>query len=222
MLKIIKIKENPLDWIEFDGTLARAFPVKAIKDETYLDISEKDIFELSDNFNKSLKNSPFENTGLLANGKIITFKSEPNYKGDFSKLSDVIVKNEVNQEFYIDENSLNLWKYLKGAKKIKRRTKSGYEYSFSEGSMAFPDSLDNPSRTIITGEGGKSPSRFKHIIKTIKGYRRLTPVELERLNGFPDNHTKLKGITNAKRAFFMGNALVCGVVEKIGESLVDN
>ncbi len=220
--EFIKIKENPLDWIEFDGTLARAFPVKAIKDETYLDISEKDIFELSDNFNKSLKNSPFENTGLLANGKIITFKSEPNYKGDFSKLSDVIVKNEVNQEFYIDENSLNLWKYLKGAKKIKRRTKSGYEYSFSEGSMAFPDSLDNPSRTIITGEGGKSPSRFKHIIKTIKGYRRLTPVELERLNGFPDNHTKLKGITNAKRAFFMGNALVCGVVEKIGESLVDN
>jgi DNA (cytosine-5)-methyltransferase 1 len=36
---------------------------------------------------------------------------------------------------------------------------------------------------------------------------------------FPDNHTKLEGITNTKRAFFMGNALVVGVVEKIGLSL---
>ena len=37
---------------------------------------------------------------------------------------------------------------------------------------------------------------------------------------FPDNHTKLEGITDTKRAFFMGNALVVGVVEKIGKSLI--
>ena len=85
--------------------------------------------------------------------------------------------------------------------------------------MIFPDQLDNPSRTIITGEGGKSPSRFKHVIETDKGRRRLTPIELERLNGFPDNHTKLDGITNNKRAFFMGNALVCGVIKEIGKNL---
>ena len=36
---------------------------------------------------------------------------------------------------------------------------------------------------------------------------------------FPDDHTKLEGITDAKRAFFMGNALVVGVVKKIGKSL---
>jgi len=47
----------------------------------------------------------------------------------------------------------------------------------------------------------------------------LTPIELERLNMFPDNHTKLEGITDTKRAFFMGNALVVGVIEKIGEEL---
>jgi DNA (cytosine-5)-methyltransferase 1 len=87
--------------------------------------------------------------------------------------------------------------------------------------MVFPDSLDRPSRTIITGEGGKSPSRFKHVIKTTKGYRRLSPVELERLNMFPDNHTKLDGITDTKRALFMGNALVFGVIEKIGRVLIE-
>ena len=85
--------------------------------------------------------------------------------------------------------------------------------------MIFPDNLENASRTIITGEGGSSPSRFKHVIKTKNGLRRLTPIELERLNGFPDDHTKLEGITDTKRAFFMGNALVCGVVEKIGKEL---
>ena len=34
-----------------------------------------------------------------------------------------------------------------------------------------------------------------------------------------DAHTKLEGITDAKRAFFMGNALVVGIVEKIGNAL---
>ena len=85
--------------------------------------------------------------------------------------------------------------------------------------MVFPDALDQPSRTIITGEGGKSPSRFKHVVQTSKGLRRLLPVELERLNMFPDDHTKLEGISDAKRAFFMGNALVVGIVEKLGVSL---
>ena len=85
--------------------------------------------------------------------------------------------------------------------------------------MIFPDSLKSPSRTIITGEGGSTPSRFKHVVKTESGrFRRLTPLELERLNMFPDNHTE--GCTDIKRAFLMGNALVTGVVEQIGKSLV--
>ena len=85
--------------------------------------------------------------------------------------------------------------------------------------MIFPDALDNASRTIITGEGGRSASRFKHVIDSSRGLRRLTPIELERLNMFPDNHTKLDGISDTKRAFFMGNALVVGVIEKIGKEL---
>ena len=87
--------------------------------------------------------------------------------------------------------------------------------------MAFPDLLTNPSRTILTGEGGTTPSRFKHIIQTKNGYRRLTPVELERLNGFPDNWTQNfnngKIVSDGKRAFFMGNALVIGLIERVGK-----
>jgi DNA (cytosine-5)-methyltransferase 1 len=91
--------------------------------------------------------------------------------------------------------------------------------------MAFPDLLTNPSRTILTGEGGTSPSRFKHIIKTRKGYRRLTPVELERLNGFPDNWTSVgvdgEPISDVRRAFFMGNALVVGLIQRVGTVLAE-
>jgi DNA (cytosine-5)-methyltransferase 1 len=86
--------------------------------------------------------------------------------------------------------------------------------------MIFPDSLDSPSRTIVTGEGGSGPSRFKHVIKTKSGkLRRLTPLELERLNMFPDNHTK--EATDIQRAFLMGNALVVGLIEKVGKNLIN-
>ena len=87
--------------------------------------------------------------------------------------------------------------------------------------MAFPDQLSNPSRTILTGEGGTTPSRFKHIIKIRDRWRRLTPIELERLNGFPDDWTRFNQheriISDGKRAFFMGNALVIGLIEKVGK-----
>ncbi len=87
--------------------------------------------------------------------------------------------------------------------------------------MEFPDNLDRPSRTIITSEGGKSPDRCRHVIIDQTGrYRRLIPLELERLNMFPDNHTLLEGVSNSKRAFLMGNALVTGIVTKVGEELV--
>jgi DNA (cytosine-5)-methyltransferase 1 len=87
--------------------------------------------------------------------------------------------------------------------------------------MAYPDSLDKPSRTILTGEGGNTPSRFKHIIKIGTKHRRLLPIELERLNGFPDNWTSTgaegENISDVRRAFFMGNALVVGLIEKVGK-----
>jgi len=152
----------------------------------------------------------------MINGLVTTLKTRPNYFGNFMILKDLIQNSDVRPEFYIDKSDLDKWIYLKGPKKEMRTNAQGFEYNYSEGGMVFPDSLDKPSRTIITGEGGKSPSRFKHVIQTPKGYRRLSPIELERLNMFPDDHTKLEGVSDTKRAFFMGNALVVGVIEKIG------
>ena len=206
-------------WMESQGSIAKSFPIKNISEFNEINISNHDIQFISDNFNVEKKNSPFENCGCMISGKIITSKVFPNYDGKFLKLKDILIKDEIDKEFFIEKGDIDKWNYLKGSKKEIRKSKEGFEYNYSEGGMIFPDDINNSSRTIITGEGGNSPSRFKHVIQTSKGLRRLTPIELERLNGFPDNHTKMEGISNTKRAFFMGNALICGVVEKIGDGL---
>jgi len=133
----------------------------------------------------------------------------------------LIKEKDVPDEYFIKSADLETWKYLKGAKREPRSSKGGFEYLYSEGSMTYPDKLDKPSRTIITAEGGSSPSRFKHVVKTTTGrLRRLTPIELERLCQFPDNHTGIDGMPDVRRAFFMGNALVVGVIKDMGRALL--
>lgn len=211
---------TPTEWILEEGTMAEAFPVTSGNTIFTTEFKLKgDVVSISKKFNKGGTTGLFENTGVMINGLVTTLKTKPSYEGKFTILRDLIQKEEVTSEFYIDKNNLDKWMYLKGPKKEMRTNAEGFEYNYSEGGMIFPDSLDKPSRTIITGEGGKSPSRFKHVIQTPKGYRRLSSVELERLNMFPDNHTKLEGMSGTKRAFFMGNALVVGVIEKIGIAL---
>ncbi len=210
------------EWIVSDGTLASSLPVtvenKFFPSEFNL---TGDMVSISDNFNKGGKSGIFENSGLMINGKITTIKTYPNYYGDYTVLGDIIQSSDISNDFYINKQDIDKWNYLKGPKKEMRKNSEGFEYHYSEGGMIFPDPLDKPSRTIITGEGGASASRFKHVIQTSSGLRRLSPIELERLNMFPDNHTQLEGITDTKRAFFMGNALVVGIIEKIGLALTE-
>jgi len=217
--KTIKDLNNPQEWISSEGILANAFKIKPeIETKTFL--LEGDLPTISENFNKGLKISPFENCGIMIDRKVLTQKVKPHYHGKFTLLKDIILpEKEVSKEFFIDEESLEKWEYLKGSKNEERiNKKNGFKYKYTEGSMAFPDSLDSPSRTIVTGEGGSSPSRFKHVIKTDSGkLRRLTPLELERLNMFPDNHTQ--EASDIQRAFLMGNALVVGLIERIGKIL---
>ena len=213
--------ENAQQWLLHEGVMATAFPFEAKGKEMEFTI-ESDIKSVSDNFNKAKKDSPFEDAGIMINHKVYTIKSSPCYAGDVKQtLGDILVDEQfVPEEFFISDEDLPKWQYEKGAKKINRVSKEGFEYVFSEGGMAFPDNLYKPSRTMITGEGGTAPSRFKHVVLTPSGrYRRLIPIELERLNMFPDNHTLHAEVSDGRRAFLMGNALVCGVVQEVGKSL---
>lgn len=209
------------DWVEFDGVMAKAFEFRP-KNGTVSDFNiEGSIKEVSDSFNKGKKVSPFGNAGMMIDRHVYSLDADPVYDGPRQTLGGNLVdENLVPEDFFISKEELPKWEYEKGAKKIERVSKEGFKYTFSEGGMAFPDYLDQPSRTIITGEGGTAPSRFKHVVKTKSGrYRRLLPIELERMNMFPDNHTLHPEVSDGRRAFLMGNALVCGIVEQIGKSL---
>ena len=215
-------KSTPESVIAKTGILARALPIEKLTENLQKIDLDQEADEISAKFNKGQEKSPFLNSGFFIDGIAYTVKSQAKLSPNPVVLGDILQPDsQVADEYWVEEKRLKEWKYLKGAKSIERTHKgSGVTYNYAEGKMAFPDLLANPSRTILTGEGGTTPSRFKHIIKTKNGYRRLTPIELERLNGFPDDWSLVgdtgKNVSDAKRAFFMGNALVIGLIEKVG------
>ena len=213
---------NVSSWIHKEGLFAKQFKVQQpeslfLTEDMELD---SDLKKVSEKFNLENKNKIFKNAGVMIDGKVTTTQIAPVFKGKQIRLKDVLQEEKVSEEFYISDEDLVRWKIEKGAKS-KIRTKDGFTYEWKEGAISFPDNLDKPSRTIITSEGGKSPARIKHVVETKYGKRRLTPIELERLNMFPDDHTLLEGVSNNLRAFLMGNALVIGIVTKIGREIVN-
>lgn len=206
------------------GVFAKAFPAHATGEGSSSFTLDGDLADITEGFNKGggSGKSPFSNAGLMVGRRVFTMAVEAEHEGTSVTLGDLLLpEKEVPPEFFIPAGRLKEWAYLKGGKKEKRTNKAnGFAYNYSEGAMAFPDPLDKAARTIITGEGGKAPSRFKHVVRTRSGrLRRLTPVELERLNMFPDGHTQ--GATDGRRAFLMGNALVTGVIERMGKELME-
>ena len=215
---------GPISWLSEDGVLARGLPLEptAASDIDPPDLKlEGDLKELTDSFGVGNVITPFQAGGVMWRRAVWTQPVKATYAGTRQTLRDVIQPDEaVPESFFIPIEQLSRWIYLKGPKDIPRIAKNGHEYMYSEGGIAFPDPIDQPSRTILTGEGGVTPSRFKHVIETDSGHlRRLTPLELERLNGFPDNWTDT-GMSNGRRAFMMGNALVVGLVDAVGTGLL--
>lgn len=171
-----------------------------------------DLVDFSDNFK-----AEFENTGFMLNGRVYTATTTP-YPHKQKTLADIVESNGVDKKYFLG-NDLVKWQYMKGAKRIERTAKNGHTYTFSEGPIAFPDPLDRPSRTMLTSES--STNRSTHIIADpITGKLRfLTPVECERLNGFPDNWTDT-GMPEKFRYFCMGNALVVPLITRMGKQLI--
>ena len=207
---------DPAGWILRDGVLAKAFPVKEktaeLEGQPIKGIDD-DLADVSRSFS-----AEFCNAGVMVAGAFYTTGVTPDYDGHQTTLGDVLV-SDAPGSYYLKDEDMDRWEYLKGAKDEPRQTRNGYWYRYTEGPLAFPDPLDRPSRTVITSEGGPAPSRTKHVVRDpwTGRLRRLTPVELERLDGFPDNHTA--GESDTKRAFFCGNALIVGVIERIANSL---
>lgn len=203
--------------VYFEGIFAKRFHVKRDKDlnkinETEIVISN-DIQDVSDNFKYN-----FENTGIMINGKVYTAKTEHGTPVQEQVVLGDILEENVSSKYYINQEDMPKWEYMKGPKAIPRKSKDGHEYMFREGGIAFPDPLDKPARTMLTSEASKN--RSTHIIQdpTTGRLRKLTPLECERINGFPDNWTNT-GLTDSNRYFCMGNALVVSVVKELADEI---
>ena len=205
------------------GVMATALPARAVGGSEAFSVFA-DPYENTERFGVGRKTSPFQNAGAMQGCKVVTAKVEATYDGPRAVLGDVLVASgEVPNKFYVDEEKLAKWRYFKGGKSEPRvNKKTGHEYRYAEGAMAFPDPVDAPARTILTSEGGGAASRSKHIVAAPDGrFRRLVPDELDQLQGFPKGWTDT-GMTDINRAFCMGNALVVGIPHLIGQVIASS
>lgn len=197
--------------------LAKAFPL-ASHSRTYTD-SWIDVLEYPDIPEVSTRHKVYlYNAGVMMNGRIYSVDVQPCHE-DPTPIKEILEQASVDEWYFLREEDIPKWIYAKGAKNELRRRKDGSEYWFSEGAVRFPEPLDMPSRTMLTSE--TQVGRTSHVVADITTgrLRTLTPIECERLNGFPDNWTDT-GMPEKMRYFCMGNALVVPLVTRIGRSLL--
>lgn len=200
------------------GFFARAFPVRqeaalSLADRVPDAMLPRSLQKVSDSFAFH-----FLHSGIATEGRVWTYKPHP--QGEPVATLASILDRDVAEEYFVPDADVPKWKYLKGAKAESREAANGHRYHYTEGAIPFPDRLDQPARTILTHEGARAPSRFNHLVldPQVGRYRRLTPEEAEKLNGFPAGWTR--GMPERRRFFVMGNALVVGLVRRMGENLV--
>lgn len=194
-----------------EGLMAKAFPVEDLENITD-SILDSDVVSVSDHFKFDFKRG-----GYMTNGKIYTANIKEK-KEEPTLLREILVSNADEKYFITDDERMKKWVYLKGAKKIPRKSKDGHEYVFSEGPIAFPDPWDRPGRTMLTSES--TLNRSTHVVSDPRTgkLRILTPIETERLQGFDDDWTNT-GMPDRMRYFCMGNALVVPMVTRMGKVL---
>ncbi len=216
---IIKKDDDTIsEFIKDMAPLSSTMHNESVSDLTKIDLNTfKKLTELSDKF---FFKKGFKKTGLMIDGKVYMADYVPNCRKE-SVLKDLLVENIEDEKFYLDEEKIERFKIQKkGFREIKKSPK-GYEYKYGMGSMEFPDPIDRPARTIVTSES--TVSRMSHVVSDPGNNRLrvLSPVETERINTFPDDWTKLDGVSNSHRYFTMGNALVVDLIKEIGEEILD-
>lgn len=197
-----------------EGFFATAFPVLDVPYQNRMSTVELplDILEISDEFSFG-----FYTAGLMIDGKIFTAQTQVANERSIPLRNILVDEATIDESFYLTEAVAEKFAYLRGPKKIERTSADGHKYVFSEGGMSLTDDINGPGRTMLTSEG--TTNRSTHIVEVNGRKRFLTPVECERLNGFPDNWTDT--MTKRMRYFCMGNALVVDLIEKMGKTLVE-
>ena len=171
------------------GVLAAALPCELRDPGEYVALGQDDDldpFDVSETFgrderNRPLKVSPFRNAGVMSGGVVWTANVDvpPSSAEGTWTLGDVlqplVTVLDEHPEVVIPDRQLdfsdapvrNSWNYHKGAKREERRKPGGFTYHYTEGAVAFPEPLEKAARTVLTGEGGTSASRFKLVVRQV-------------------------------------------------------
>ena len=208
------------DIISSIGFMQKAFPTEDITDITSVSIPD-DVVQVSDTFQYKFEKAGYMHDGMAYTAKVVEKEEKATTLGE-------ILQSDVDKRYYISIDKLPKWTYLKGSKRIPRKSKDGHEYIYSEGPVAFPDAWDKPGRTMLTSEG--TLNRCSHVVSdpATGNLRIFTPVETERMQGFDDDWTKdtiIGEMPERMRYFCMGNALVVPMITRMGavlDKIIDN
>ncbi|RYG72511.1 DNA (cytosine-5-)-methyltransferase [Lentibacillus lipolyticus] len=212
------------------GFFAKEFPVQPEPSTKHKHIDTElfdDIVDVSDKFVAN-----YRNAGTMMDGHVVSKELIP------VQIHSISLRTILEQAYEIDgpaderyylrhdikrksgRSEYEEMEYLKGPKKIERVSKeTGHKYQYAEGGMAFPEDLDKPGRTMLTSEG--TCNRSSHVVEDLHTgrIRYLTPLECELMNGFEPHWTNT-GMPERTRYFCMGNALVVGLIEKMGNQIL--
>ncbi|EPN3647762.1 DNA (cytosine-5-)-methyltransferase [Enterococcus casseliflavus] len=178
-------------------------------------MNQLELKDFSDNFR--IKRG-FRKTGFMIDGHVYMANYQPVMRPKCT-LRTIIKPNIEDDSLYLSKEQKNKFAELKaGFRKIKI-SKTGHPYKYGMGAIAYPDSLDEPARTMVTSE--HTISRMSHVVRDPGNNKKrlISPEEAELINMFPEGWTKIEGITKTNRYFTMGNALVVGLVTEIGEEI---
>lgn len=83
-------KAVPTDWLESEGTLAKAFPVSFGSATVGSFSIAQDLDVLSKKFGSGKGISPFQSAGIMMDGVVFTGACKPVFKGDTAQLKDFL------------------------------------------------------------------------------------------------------------------------------------
>lgn len=199
--------------IGYDGFFGRCFNVSDVDRPEYTNISPgerygvrgyRTLADLSKDYSFT-----FENAGYMHDGDVWTAKVVPVDHG--AERLRTILEKDADEKYYLTDEQIGKFAYLRGAKSETRRSKDGnHTYKYVEGAMSESDNIDKPARTLLTSEG--TVNRSTHIIRDpqTNRLRFLTPTECERIQEFPTGWTE--GMPDRKRYFVLGNAVITGII----------
>ena len=215
-----RLNEGPEKILTKTGFFATKFPMEKEVPENSMEVysvsCEKygDLTDISDNFS-----GHFYHAGVMRGHDVYTRDYVPMYEECRLPLGKLL-DSDVPDKYYIAEDDLQKWEYMKGAKKIDRKHSDGTHYLYAEGAIPYPDILGRAARTMLTSEGTKNRSSHVVLDEKTQRYRMITPEEAEKINGFPAGWTDT-GMTDRQRYFCMGNALVVPLITRMGERILE-